>query len=145
MSVPEGKRGQRRMEVFTKANALAVYTIKICNNKKIFIPEYQSAMTDDIIRTAKDIFMCAWEANGIRVVNTIHGQPVINARKREERRTLQERSIRKCNDLLALMQLAQRLFHLKTKRIKYWGEKTIEVRMLLEKWKDSDTKRYGVG
>lgn len=142
MSVPEGKRGQRKMEVFTKANELAIYTIKICNNKKVFIPEYQNAMTDDIIRTAKDVFMFAWEANGIWVTKTVNGQKVVDTRRREERRYLQERAIRCCNDLLALMQMAQRLFHLKTKRIKYWGEKTIEVRTLLEKWKEADRKRY---
>ena len=140
MSVPEGKRGKRKLEVFTKANELANYTIKICNNKKVFLPEYQSAMTDDIIRTAKDIFMNAWSANGIRVTDN---QGNVNQKKYAERRNLQEISIRKCNDLLALMQMAQRLFHLKTKRIKYWGSRTIEVRELLIKWKDADTKRYG--
>lgn len=139
MSVPEGKRGYRRLEVFTKANDLAIYTIKICSNKKVFLPEYQSAMTDDIIRTGKDIFMYAWSANGIRVTD---GNGQINPAKRDERKDLQERSIRKCNDLLALMQMAQRLFHLKTKRIKYWGQKTLEVRDLLTSWKDADRRRY---
>lgn len=140
MSVPEGKRGKRKMEVFTKANELANYTIKICCNKKVFLPEYQNSMTDDIIRTAKDIFIKAWSANGIRVTDS---QGKVNQEKYAERRKLQETSIRNCNDLLALMQMAQRLFHLKTKRIKYWGKMTIEVRELLKKWKDADTKRYG--
>lgn len=133
------------MEVFTKANDLALYTIKICCNPNVFLPKYQNAMTEDIIRTAKDIFMCAWQANGIYVTGKADGQTVVVAEKYRERRYLQELSIRRCNDLLALMQMAQRLFHLKTKRIKYWGEKTIEVRTLLQKWKDSDAKRYGAG
>ncbi|MCD7828889.1 MAG: hypothetical protein LUG58_00440 [Clostridiales bacterium] len=139
MSVPEGKRGQRKMEVFTKANDLAIYTIKICSNQKVFLPEYQSAMTDDIIATAKDIFLLAWEANSIRVTD---GNGQIDPAKRRERKDLQERAIRKCNKLLALMQMAQRLFHLKTKRIKYWGQKTVDVRNLLKSWKESDTRRY---
>lgn len=143
MSVPEGKRGERKMEVFTKANNLAIYTIKICNNKNVFLPEYQSALTNDIIRTAKDIFISAWDANGIRVTTTVDRKVVVDQRKQEERRRLQEVSIRKCNSLLALMQIAQRLFHLSTKRIKYWGGMTIEVRDLLKKWKESDAKRYG--
>lgn len=143
MAVPEGKRGERKMEVFTKANNLAIYTIKICNNKKVFLPEYQSALTNDIIRTAKDIFITAWDANGIRVTKTVDGQVVVDQEKREERRRLQEISVRKCNSLLALMQIAQRLFHLPTKRIKYWGGMTTEVRDLLKKWKESDVRRYG--
>lgn len=142
MSVPEGKRGAQKMEAFTKANNLAIYTIKICNNKNVFLPEYQNALTNDIISTAKDIFICAWDANGIRVTKTVEGKVVIDERKREERRRLQEISVRKCNSLLAMMQIAQRLFHLPTKRIKYWGGMTIEVRDLLKKWKQSDAKRY---
>ncbi len=138
-SVPESKRGERKMEVFTKANDLAMYTIKICNNPKVFLPEYRSALTDDIVGTAKDIFMFAWDANGIRVTDRDGN---IIPEKYAERRRFQEISIRKCNDLLALMQMAQRLFHLKTKRIKYWGQMTIEVRGLLQKWKESDVKRY---
>ena len=59
-----------------------------------------------------------------------------------ERRHLQERAARNCNNLLALMQLAQKLFHLKLKRIKYWGEKTIAARNLIRAWKESDYKRY---
>lgn len=67
MSVPEGQRGKGKFTVLTKANMLSIYTVKICCNKKVFIPEYQHALTDDIIRTAKDIFIHCWTANNIRV------------------------------------------------------------------------------
>lgn len=67
MSVPEGQRGKGKFTVLTKANMLSIYTVKICCNKKVFLPEYQHALTDDIIRTAKDIFMHCWTANNIRV------------------------------------------------------------------------------
>ncbi len=140
MAVNEGDRGYREMEVFTKACDLAIYTIKICTNPKVFLPEYQNALTNDIIATAKDIYICAKDANNIRVTD---GKGKIDPEKRTDRKSLQEQSIRKCGRLLALMQMAQRLFHLKTKRIKYWGEKTREVRDLLTAWKESDTRRYG--
>lgn len=59
------------------------------------------------------------------------------------RKALQERAARNCNNLLALIQLAKTIFHLKSKRVKYWSEKTIDVRGYLRSWRDADSKRYG--
>lgn len=134
MSIPESQRGEGRFAVLIKAQQLAIYTIKICCNKNVFLPEYQSALTDDIIRTAKNIFIRCWTANNIRVGS--------DGEKRRERRRLQEQAANDCNNLLALMQMAQTLFHLKLKRIKYWGQNTLEVRGLIRGWIESDTKRY---
>lgn len=133
MSVPEGLRGTGRLEVIEKALDLADYTITITANPKIFLPEYQKALTDDINRIALAIYIDAWTANNILVRN---------AEDFAERKRLQERAARNCNNLLALMQLAQKVFHLKLKRIQFWGEKTLNVRNLLRAWKESDYKRY---
>ena len=133
MSVPEGLRGTGRLEVIEKALDLADYTITITENPKIFLPEYQKALTDDINRIALAIYIDAWTANNILVRN---------AEDFAERKRLQERAARNCNNLLALMQLAQKVFHLKLKRIQFWGEKTLNVRNLLRAWKESDYKRY---
>lgn len=142
MAVPEGKRGEGKLRVFTKANALTIYTIKICTNPKIFLPQYQNALTNDIIRTAKNIFIYLWTANNIDVrTPKTPEQRVRVLGNYGERRRLQEAAARECNNLLALMQMAQALFHLKTKRIKYWGQMTIEVRDMIRKWQESDIKR----
>lgn len=137
MAVPENQRGKSKFEVFIKALDLCTYTIKICTNKNIFLEQYQNALTEDIIRTSKDIFIDCWTANNImiREFPKDHENAV-------ERRRLQEKAHRECNNLLALMQIAQTLFHLKTKRIKYWGSMTIEVRNLIQKWKESDAERF---
>lgn len=134
MAVPEAQRGVGKFDVLIKANNLAVYTMRITKNPKNFAPEYQTALTDDIIRTAKDIFIKCWTANNIRV-----GDDPENWRARKR---LQEEAARDCNNLLALIQIAKPLFHLETKRVKYWGEKTIEVRNRIRDWKDGDSKRY---
>lgn len=133
MSVPESQRGKGKFDVIINALYLAQYTITITKNKNIFLPEYQSALTDDLIRSAKDIYINAWKANNIRVVS----QEDWKLRKH-----LQELSILECNSLLATMQLAKKVFHLKAKRIKYWGELTIKARDGIRAWKESDTKRY---
>lgn len=135
MSTPEGLRGAGKLEVIIKARDLADYTIKIAANPKIFLPEHKSAVTDYITKTALAIYMDAWTANNIMVKSA-------DDENFRERRRLQEVAARNCNNLLALMQLAQKVFHLKTQRIKYWGQKTIDVRNLLRAWKESDYKRY---
>jgi len=60
-----------------------------------------------------------------------------------ERKKLQQEAARECNNLLALIQIAKPLYHLTSKRVKYWGQKTIEVRQALRDWNAGDTKRYG--
>lgn len=134
MAVPESKRGAGKFDVLIKANDLTVYTIRITKNPKNFVPEYQTALTDDIIRTAKDIYVKCWTANNIKV-----GE---DAEKWKERKRLQEEAARDCNNLLALMQIAKTLFHLETRRVKHWGKKTIEVRNRIRDWKDGDSRRY---
>lgn len=133
MSVPEGKRGTGKFEVLVKALELAQYTIKITKNPKTFTPEYQSALTDDIIRTAKDIYIKCWSANNIRVSDADH------AKKRIE---LQESAVIDTYTLTALIQIAKRIFHLSSKRVKFWTQQTVEVREYIRKWKSSDRKRY---
>lgn len=135
MSVNESERGKGKFDVLIKANDLAVYTIRITKNPKIFLPEYQTALTNDIIHTAKEIFTKAWTANNIRVSD--------ESRNWLERKKLQQEAARECNNLLALIQIAKPLYHLTSKRVKYWGQKTIEVRQALRDWNTGDAKRYG--
>lgn len=115
MSVNESERGKGKFDVLIKANDLAVYTIRITKNPKIFLPEYQTALTNDIIHTAKEIFTKAWTANNIRVGD--------EPRNWLERKKLQQEAARECNNLLAFIQMAKPLYHLTSKRVKYWGTK----------------------
>jgi hypothetical protein len=133
VSVPVNKRAKGKFEVLIKARELAKYTIEITKNTKVFKPEYQTALTDDIIRTAKNVFIKCWTANNIRV-NT--------KEQAEERNRLQYEADQDCNNLLALIDLAKVIYHLKSKRIKFWAEKTIVARTLIREWRTSDSKRY---
>lgn len=134
MSVNSGERKQGKMEVIIVAKNLASYTIKICCNDKWFPVQYRDAITQKLIDCATNIFICCWTANNIRV----EGSP----EKLKQRSMIQGEAIKECNNLLALMQIAQEVFHLTTKRIKYWGEKTLYVRSLIGKWRDSDSRRF---
>ncbi len=133
MSVPESKRSQGKLEVITKTLDLATYTLTITSNKKIFKPEYDHSITDKLNETATNIFVDCWTANNVRVITPEH---------LKVRTELQQRAARNCNVLLALIQLAKKLFHLDTKRVRYWGNKILDCRNLIRAWREADIKRY---
>ena len=133
MSVPEGKRTESKLEVIVKALDLATHTIKITANPKIFSVEYKSALTDRIVSTSIEVYMKCWTANNIKIVD----EASFNMRKR-----LQDEACYECNNLLALMQIAKKLFHLDSKKVSYWGKMAIETRNLIRAWRESDRKRY---
>lgn len=134
MSVPEGKRKTSKLDALIKAKSLTAYTLQICANEKTFPPQYRGIITDDIVKLAKDIFIVAWTANNIYVKE--------DPAKWERRKSLQAQAISKCESLLVLIQIAQETMHLSSKRVKYWGEKVLEVRGLLRGWYNSDCNRY---
>ena len=134
--VNEGDRDQSKMkfDALVRAMDLADYVITITANEKVFTPNKQNALTNTIISTAVDIYIQAYNANEIRVGDS---------REEWERRSEKQKvAIEKCKDMLALIQLSRKVFHLTSKRIKYWGSKAKNVKDALISWHASDTKRY---
>lgn len=136
MSVHKNDQGIGKFQVHEKVRGLAAYTIHITSNPKIFPPEYNQSITNKITATAIEIQTATWTANNIMV----RGE---NAKELyQERRRLQEQAAINCNILLSMIDLAWKVFHLSSKRVKYWSEMTIEARNLIRAWHNSDTKRY---
>lgn len=137
MAVPEGERRPCKMDVFMHELDLVTYTLQITRNEKIFLPEYKGCVTDDIVETAKNIYIDSWDANNIRVQKR-------GDSNWEERSRLQLRAARNCNRLLALIGIAKSSFHLKSKRVKYWVGKVLKIRGMIRNWNESDSERYAV-
>lgn len=135
MSVPEGKRHKGRMEVHIKARELAVYTVKILANEKIFNPTIDREIINRIRNCAYDIDAKSWTANKIRADT--------NQINRTMRYKLQQESILLCDEMLSYIGIAKQVFHLKSRRVKYWSSLIVEVQRLLQAWKESDVNRYG--
>jgi len=133
MSVPVNQRSHGKLEAAVKARELASYTLKITSNKKIFTEEYQESLTNRIIDAAIAIHTKVWSANNVLVNST---------EDLAKRLSLQEEAAIECNNLLSLIELAQPVFHLASKRVTYWSKKTIEVRGLIRGWRDNDRRRY---
>lgn len=142
MAVNVGQRNipdtpaNRQLEACNKALELAIHTIKICKNKNIFLPEYQDALTNDIIRCAKDIYILAWSANNIYVRR--------GDGRWKDREIRQMAAITKCNEMLGLITLARRLFHLKGGKVKYWSQLTLDTRGLIRRWHEANAKQFGM-
>ena len=96
--------------------------------KKVFTPDHEKT-TERIVSLAWSIYHRARIANDIRVEN---------ADDLMERRKLQNQAIAECDQLLTAIQIAKRVFHLRLKRVKYWGEMVEELKNHLRKWRESD-------
>lgn len=135
LSVVEPARHKGRMEVHVKAQALAAYTALILKNPKVFDPEVDTELVNRIRNCAYDIYAKSWSANKIKADT--------NKINREMRYRTQEEAIRLCDEMLAYIGIAKAVFHLRKKRMKYWSGMIMNVRALLQAWKESDVTRYG--
>lgn len=133
MSVPEGLRKCGKMKVLIEALDLTDYTLAITANSKVFVPKYQTVLTDKINELVLNMYINLFTANNIVVKSEMD---------MAERQRLQMVALTQCEDLLALIQIAQKVFHLKLKRIKYWGSKIISVKSLIKSWSKADIERY---
>lgn len=135
MSVPEPMRHKGRLEVHIKCQYLASYTIKILANEKTFPPEVDSELVSRIKNCAIDIYAKTWSANKLNVKS--------NEIDRAMRYQLQREAWNQCNEMLAYIGIAKQVFHLRAKRMKYWGGLITEAQRLIQGWIESDAIRYG--
>ena len=138
MSVTVDKRDEGKFSLATKAEYLARYTIEITSNENVFFPEYRKQVTDDIVETAKNIYLGIREANDV----TIRMGTAFQMKDYMDRNRLQMEVLRNCKRLLYLIDLAHRIFHLSSKRVKYWGKLVKNVKDRVYGWIDDDTLRY---
>lgn len=133
MSVQKDKREDSPLTLPLLARNHAKYVIQITKNPKTFPPEYNPEVTNDIVKEAKDIHRLIWAANNVRVT----GPETYKMRRRH-----QEEAACICNTLLADIEIAKSLFHLKGKRVKYWTAQVVEIRNRTRAWIRDDADRY---
>lgn len=133
MSVPVGKRTESKLDVQTKAKALALYTTQICGNEKNFPKRDRWIITNRIVDTALTIMEEVDVANDIFV--STRGDF-------ELRRKSQTIALSSTAKLLGLMELAYIKYKIDGRRMSYWTGLVLEERELIKKWRQSDKKRY---
>ena len=133
MSVVKSKRHAGLLAVITKANELAVYTIKICSNEKSFPKHYRWCITAKIVDADIEINTKIVKANSVYVSM----KPDY-----EERRKFQTIALSHTYSMLSMIDIAYRTFGIETDRVKYWTSLVVEVQGLLRNWRKSDADRY---
>lgn len=133
MSVPEGNRKESVYEPILKARELAIYTFRITANQNVFLPDFSDDVTKPIKKLTLGIYMRLYNAN--RVVVTNHEFYI-------ERWRLQHEAVQMCNELLAMIQFAKRLFHLSSRRVKFWGGYVVSIRCCISDNIESERSRY---
>lgn len=166
MSVKEGDRKPSKLEAAVMARQLAVHTLRICGNRNVFNPYVRirtgeadengepvwvahynpcfDSLVSELCTDALQVSRLVWEANNIRVRTRVRdGRTEYSQVDAGKRRGLQDDAIRRCNDLLADMQVARSAFHLPGRKVRHWGKLTVETREKIRAWRDSDARRYG--
>lgn len=136
MSVVSSKRGMGRLTVFTKANDLAAFTIRICSNEKNFPKHYRWCVTAKIVDAALDI------NNYITMANSVFVQSENDVALRHQ---FQQKAIASSYALLSMIDIAYRTFGIDSAKIDHWTGMILEVQNLLRNWKKSDKDRYKQG
>lgn len=138
MSVTVDQREEGKFSLAVKAEFMASYTLEITANENVFVPEYRRGLTDDIVETAKNIYLGIREANDV----TVRMGTRFQLKDYTDRNELQREALRNCKRLLYLIDLAHRRFHLSSKRVKYWGKLVKNVKDRIHGWIDDDTERF---
>jgi len=133
LSVVKSKRKTGKLVVVTKANELAVYTIKISSNEKNFPKRYRWCITSKIVESALEINNLINKANAVYVKD---GEDYA-LRKRFQTIALTE-----TYSLLSMIDIAYRTFGIRSSTIKHWTSMIIDVQKLLRNWRHNDYQRY---
>lgn len=136
MSVPTNCRRKGKLDVIVKTQDLVIHTVNISMNENVFVPKFKEPLTNDIIKTAKDIYFLCWRANNIRIKDE---------ETAKKRRDLQNEAVLNCIVLLSMIDLAKRAFKLRNGKVQNWAKMVKECLTLIRAWRDSDPKHSGFG
>lgn len=131
MSVVASKRGYSKFEPLVKAQIVTKHILIITKNEKIFDISYK-ALTDSIIQSAEKIFIYAYTANNI------YAKSIASFEQRIQFETM---AILECRSLLALMDLAYQIFHLRSNKVEYVTKIVNEAETSLRNWRKFDREK----
>ena len=131
MSVVSGKRSIPKLDALIKAQRLVKHVLWITKNEKYFDLSYK-ALIEDINHCAERIYINAYTANNIYA----QGQ-----NNMEQRVKLETMSILECKSMLALIDLAWGIFHLKSNKVECVVKMTEETEKALQSWRRRDKEK----
>ena len=85
------------------------------------------------VNLSLEIYIDANTANNIRVTDE---------KSCSERLELERNALHLCNSLMGVIEISQRLFHLRMKKKEYWVRLALNAKELINRWYHSDKERY---
>lgn len=123
MTVPLGQRSENKLQVIVNARELCRHTLACTANARVFLPEYKESLTNLIDTDARNIYLYCWRANKINIQK--------NGTRRLE---LQKEALWLCEELLALLMLAQQLMKFRAKKLEYFVKLIDKEEKLIKGW-----------
>lgn len=142
--VRKEERNETKAEFLLQARELCRYSLKILGNNKHFKSRPSGNDADDaknppqpqlvkrLQETVEDIYALAYSANETPFTKDNY----------RHRRQLQDKAISRCNEMAGLVEMSVPVFHIPYGRFGYWTSKIKYTRNLIQKWKESDYRRY---
>lgn len=136
MAVIKSKRQENPLQVLGMAQELAIYTLTICNNEKVFPKRDRWQLTGEVVRTALRIYIHIRHANRVKV------EEMADYTRRME---LQRTALEETNNLLGLIDIAGPRCHLPGDKQRYWTGLAVNLEKKARAWHRSDKARLKPG
>ena len=118
------------LKVITKAQELAVHTIKITSNCNKFPKKYRFTLCDRMQNKAMTIYELLLEANRIKLSDI------------SDRNHLQTKAITNCDELLFYIEMCLQLQIIEPNSAEYWSKLVSDIKFMTIKWRSKDKERY---
>jgi len=135
MSVRQNERGEGNLQVLNACRNLAVYTVNVCKQEKVFPKSQRWIMSKPIVDECLQLYSCIKRANAV-LVHTSDEFAYRHMQQVEAHSHLEA--------LLTLIDLAYGVFGIDSQKVSYWTGLALETDKLLKGWTKSDTTRYRV-
>ena len=136
MAVIKSKRQENPLQVLGLALGLAVHTLTICKNEKLFPKRDRWMLTAEIVRTALGVYIRIRKANRVRV------EEMADYTKRM---ALQGEALDMIDTLLGLIDIAGALCKLPGSKQEYWTGLAVELENKVRAWHRGDKARLKPG
>lgn len=136
MAVIKSKRQENPLQVLSMALGLAVHTLIVCKNEKLFPKRDRWLLTAEIVRTALGIYIRIRKANRVRVEGM---------EDYTRRMTLQSEALDLIDTLMGLIDIAGAFCKLPGNKQEYWTGLALNLENKARAWHRSDQIRLKPG
>lgn len=137
-NVPDTPNNEK-LDCLALARELAIYSVNKLSNTNKFPLNYHYTMTAEIVSKAKDVYRLGKRANDI-YVDSVNNKELLRSRFKK-RIEFENEAIFLFSDLLADINIAKSVFHIRGKTYRHWTSMVINTREAYKAWRESEIER----